>query len=197
MCAVSTSPLKGNSKSPEEMFQTNLERMSLSPDHIGGDLMKYDIEMDASYYWLRRKGMKRMTSQLAIRNDIRHPFSLQRNQPEDMVANIFKAKASTDNENTRSHFSWLSKRILSRKFEDFFSNSVNLNLKLFHTLRFNVGETCITVVQHEHSKAISPKGKTEVGKLTSDEGGCLITKIACMNAVESYVPPLDDLVKKT
>jgi hypothetical protein len=103
------------------MVQANVERMSLSPDLTEGDLLYY-IEMDASCYWLRRNGTKRMTFQLAIRNDIQRQFSLQRNQPEYMVARIFKVKASTDRENTTRKFSYSSKRILSRKYEDSFLN---------------------------------------------------------------------------
>jgi hypothetical protein len=34
--------------------------------------------MDARYYGLRRNDVKRMAFQLAIRNSIQHPFSLQR-----------------------------------------------------------------------------------------------------------------------
>jgi hypothetical protein len=80
------SPLKDSTKSPEEVVQARLGSMSLSLDHTESDMMKYYIEMDASYYWLRKNDMKRMAFQLAIRNDIQRQFSLQRNQPEDMVA---------------------------------------------------------------------------------------------------------------
>jgi hypothetical protein len=70
--------VKDSTKSLEELVQVKLGRRPILPDHIEGELMRYCIEMDARHYGLRRNDVKRMAFQLAMRNGIQHPFSLQR-----------------------------------------------------------------------------------------------------------------------
>lgn len=55
---------------------------------------------------------------------------------------------------------------------------------------FNVDETGITTVQHKHSKVIAAKGKKQVAAMTSSERGNLVTIVTCMNAPDTFVPPL-------
>jgi hypothetical protein len=50
-----------------------------------GNLVKYCIEMDNRHFGLRRKAMKHVALLLAIRNDVQHPFSLQRKAEEEKL----------------------------------------------------------------------------------------------------------------
>jgi hypothetical protein len=70
--------VKDNAKSLEELVQVNLGRRPILTDRMESDVVKYCIQMDTRYYGLRRNDVKRMAFQLAIRNGIQHPFSLQR-----------------------------------------------------------------------------------------------------------------------
>jgi hypothetical protein len=104
--------VKDNTKSLEELVQVNLGRRPILPNHTESELAKYCIEIFARFYGLRRNDVKRMASQLAIRNGIQHPFSLQRKSAgRKKVSGIFEAKFSTDSENTTRYFSCSSKRI--------------------------------------------------------------------------------------
>lgn len=76
---VPRSTLKDYIKKPEDELQKLLDvplgrRPILSPD-IEDQLVAYCLKMDKPYYGLTTKDVKRMAFQLAIRNNIRHPFS--------------------------------------------------------------------------------------------------------------------------
>lgn len=54
---------------------------------------------------------------------------------------------------------------------------------------YNVDETGITTV-HTPAKVIAPKGKKQVGSVTSGERGANITIISCVNAIGNSIPPM-------
>lgn len=55
---------------------------------------------------------------------------------------------------------------------------------------FNFDETGVTVNPKYQSKIIAPKGKRQVGALTSSERGETVTAALCMSAAGSYMPPM-------
>ena len=55
---------------------------------------------------------------------------------------------------------------------------------------FNVDETGISTVPNKPSRIIAPKGKKQVGCLSSAERGQLVTAEICMNAAGEFVPPM-------
>lgn len=55
---------------------------------------------------------------------------------------------------------------------------------------FNVDETGITVVQSRRSKVLAVEGKKQIGTLSAQEGGALITVRTCMSPAGIFIPPL-------
>jgi uncharacterized protein YbcV (DUF1398 family) len=54
---------------------------------------------------------------------------------------------------------------------------------------YNAGETGVSTV-HKNDKVLSVKGRKQVGKLTSAEGGRNVTVIFSMNATAHFTPPM-------
>lgn len=149
--------------------------------------------MEEKYFGLRAADIKILAYQLAIQNNINHPFSnntfmagkkwlnnflkrhpaLALRKPE--ATSLARIKGFTK-ENVESFYTILGKEL----------EKVNFNpCKVF-----NVDETGITIVQHKQTKIIGMKGKKQVSKLTSAERGSLMTLVTCMSASGIYVPPL-------
>lgn len=119
------------------------------PEKLEAELVKYCKKMDHNYFGLRRRDVRTLAWQLAMRNNIDHPFSnekagkkwlklcLQRHpelrfrQPQ--AISVARAQAFTE-ENVAKFFSILKPELEKVQFRP---NRV-----------FNVDETGITVVQH-------------------------------------------------
>jgi len=55
---------------------------------------------------------------------------------------------------------------------------------------YNCDETCITIVQHKHTKILGLKGKRQRSSLQSAERGSLVIVVTCMSPNEHFIPPL-------
>jgi len=51
-------------------------------------------------------------------------------------------------------------------------------------------ETCITIVQHKHTKILGLKGKRQIFSVQSAERGSLVTVVNCMIPHGHFIPPL-------
>jgi hypothetical protein len=55
---------------------------------------------------------------------------------------------------------------------------------------YNCDETCITIVQHKHTKILGLKGKRQLFSVQSAERGFLVTVVNCMIPNGHFIPPL-------
>ena len=55
---------------------------------------------------------------------------------------------------------------------------------------YNCDETCITVVQHKHTKILEMKGKRQISSLQSAERGSLVTVDKSVSPTGHFIPPL-------
>lgn len=185
--------IKNADKNPEELVDTNMGRKTTLSHEMETELVNYCLEMERRFYGLNSSDIRRIAFQLALRNNIHHPFSLQKaaagkkwlrkfltrhpnlkfRKPQGMSS--ARVKGFTQ-ENVAKFFD-----ILEPALEKIKSNPARI---------YNVDETGITTVQSKHSKIISLKGKRQVGAITAAERGALVTMVTCMNAAGGFVPPM-------
>ena len=185
--------VKKREMSADELVSVPLGRKTVLGADLEKELVQYCIEMDARFYGLRRRDIKSMAFQLAIRNGIQHPFSVKnKTAGKKWLASFLKR---------HPQLSFRSPQNISHaRVKGFNPESVKTFFELYEpefqkingkpNRLYNVDETGISVVQHKAEKVISVKGKKEVAALTSAERGSLVTIVTCMNAVDSYVPPM-------
>ncbi|KAJ4425595.1 hypothetical protein ANN_27791 [Periplaneta americana] len=67
--------LKGEGHIVEELVDKEIDRKPVLPQPLEDELVAYCIQMERSCYGLTVKYLRRMVYQLAIHNNVRHPFS--------------------------------------------------------------------------------------------------------------------------
>lgn len=177
----------------EAVNKSTLGRKPVLPEALETELVNHCLEMEKRFYGLTSSDIRRLAYQLALANNIPHPFSkgkavagkkwlrnfLRRNKklsfrtPQGVSAARIKGFTK---ENLTQFLDILEPQLVKIK-----SNPCRI---------YNVDETGITAVQHKHTKVIGLKGKKQVGALTTAERGSLITVVLCMNANGHYVPPM-------
>lgn len=180
-------------KSVEEVVSGKMGRKPVLPVELEEELVNYCLEMEKIYYGINASDLKRMAFQLAIRNNIPHPFSQTKKKAGKKWMKLFMARHPS--------LSFRKPESLSRARIQGFTKE---HIKTFFTLLkpelekihfnpnkiFNVDETGITTVQHKVRKILTVKGKKEVHKLSSAERGALVTIVTCMSASGQFIPPL-------
>lgn len=83
-------------------------------------------------------------------------------------------------------------KIATNNFYDLLEAIINLSPDRV----FNVDETGVTTVPKHQSKIIAPKGKKQVGVLTSAERGQLVTTEICVSAAGTLLPLMFVLPRK-
>ncbi|CAH2098850.1 unnamed protein product [Euphydryas editha] len=162
----------------------------LGPD-IEHMLVQYIKQMEKRYFGLTRNDVKRMAYQLAVRNNLKHPFNnktagrkwlkgfLSRHNDislrQPTGTSLARVKGFTK-ENVKSFFD-----LLEKEYEQF---------KFPPTRIYNVDETGFSIVQSKMPKILALKGKKQIGALTSAERGSLMTVCLAMSAAGDFVPPL-------
>ena len=179
--------------SVEQAVQIKLGRGTVLNSELEETLVRYILEMEAKFYGLTRKDIKRMAFNLAERNGINHPFGntkaagrgwldlfLQRHKNTLSVrrptGTSFARAKGFNKESVDNFFTLLEKEYEKHNFP---ANRV-----------FNVDETGLTVVQNKVADVVGRKGKRQIASLTSMERGSLVTLIACMSAGGDFVPPM-------
>ena len=182
-----------SNKAIDILTTTKLGRKPALSDELENMLVTYCLDMEKRFYGLTASDIRRLAFQLAIRNGLRHPFSVGKSsagkkwqrgflkrhpqlsfrKPQGISA--ARVKGFTQ-ENCAAFFDLLEQAL----------QKINLNPARL----FNVDETGITTVQHKHSRVLSLRGKRQVGALKASERGALVTVVTCMNATGMYVPPM-------
>ncbi|XP_067120893.1 uncharacterized protein [Centruroides vittatus] len=182
-----------NDAHAEVLVKVRMGRHPVLPDHLEVELEKYCKEMDQRFYGLRLKDIKYMAYQLAIKNNLKHPFSLSKASAGKKWLRGYMRRHPALSVRTPEAVSAARVKgfnpVAVNNFFDLYEPEIEKIKSSPHRV-YNVDETGITVVQHKRSKVISVKGKQQVAALTSLERGKLMTVVTCMNACGSYVPPL-------
>nr|XP_049698141.1 jerky protein homolog-like [Helicoverpa armigera] len=177
----------------EDLVQVRMGRRPALPIDLEAELESYCKEMDRRFYGLRLQDIKYMAFQLAIKNNLRHPFSVTKASAGKKWLRGFLRRHPTLSIRTPEAVSAARVKgfnpVAVANFFDLYEPELAKIKAAPHRI-YNVDETGITVVQHKRSKVVSMKGKKQVGALTSLERGKLMTIVTCMNACGTYVPPL-------
>ncbi|XP_018564328.1 uncharacterized protein LOC108905788 [Anoplophora glabripennis] len=178
--------------SVEQVVQIKLGRGTVLNSELEETLVRYVLEMEAKFFGLTRKDIKRMPFTLAERNGIKHPFGNTKAAGRGWLDLFLQRHKNTlsirkPTETSLARANWFNKEsvdfftLLQAEYEkhNFPANRV-----------FNVDETGLTVVQNKVADVVGRKGKRQIVSLTSMERGFLITLIACMSAGRDFVPPM-------
>ncbi|XP_039300711.1 tigger transposable element-derived protein 6-like, partial [Nilaparvata lugens] len=133
-----------------------------------------------------------MAFQLALRNNVAHPFSSDNKAAGWKWLRLFLQRNPTLSARKPQAMSLARVQGLNEESVNLFFSILKPELEKikFNPLKvFNVDETGITVVQHKVRKIVAMKGKKSVHKLSA-ERGALVTVVMCMSASGSFVPPL-------
>lgn len=177
----------------EEQCTIKIGRKPVLTSEMEEDLVQHCLEMDKRYYGLGLADIRRLAYQLAIRNNLPHPFSNRdANAGKKWLRNFFKRHPNLSLRKPQG--------ISKNRIKGFTPENINLFFDLlepalekinFNPLRvYNVDETGITTVQSKIARVITLKGKKQVGAVTAAERGALVTVVTCMNAAGGFIPPL-------
>lgn len=157
------------------------------------ELVAHILDMESRMYGLTTKDVRSIAYELAVKNNIKHPFSVRtklagkdwltgfrKRHPELSLRSpeaTSAARARAFNKPVVTKFFTLLKTVLDKtKFPP-------------HRI-FNVDETSVSTVPSKNSKVLAKKGRKQVGRVVSAERGASTTAVICMGAGGSYVPPM-------
>lgn len=179
-------------KIPEECVNQSVGRKPVLPHHLENVLVEYLIDMDNRFYGLTREDVKRMAYQVAVKNNIPHPFTneaagrawfdlfIRRHQHKLTIHKPIGTSFSRANGFNKDAVN---------KFFDLLTAEYEKHSYAADRV-FNVDETGLSVVQSKIPRVVGLKGKRQVGAITSAERGSLVTVICCMSASGIFVPPM-------
>lgn len=164
------------------------------PALLETELFNYIVEMESSLYGVTIQDVQELAYELAERNNIKHRFNktkkcagkkwyyaFMRRHPQLSLRQpraTSMSRATGFNKNT---------------VNDFFSKleTIMNQHDLYDAQRiFNMDETGLSTVQKKPRKILAPKGKRQVGAITSGERGATTTAVCCASAAGFFVPPL-------
>jgi len=178
---------------PSELVKTRMGRHPILPENVEADLTNYCKEMDKRFYGLRLTDIKHMAFQLAISNNLKHPFNVNKESAGKKWLRAFlhrhpELSVRTPQATSAARIKGFNQEAVNSFFDIYETEMEKIKYSPYRV--YNVDETGITVVQHKQSKIISIKGKKQVETLTSLERGKLIIVVTCMNACGNFVPPM-------
>ncbi|CAH2092167.1 unnamed protein product [Euphydryas editha] len=152
--------VKKSDKPIEDIVSAKMGRKPILPVELEEELVGYCLQMEKNYYGVTASDLKRMAFQLAIRNNIPHPFSLTKKKAGKKWMKLFMAR--------HPNLSFRQPQSLSRARVQGFTAE---NVKSFFAILkpelqkinfnpnkiFNVDETGISIVQHKVRKIITAK----------------------------------------
>jgi hypothetical protein len=191
---VPRSKLKNKVNSKEtDIENTRLDRKPVLPYNLEEELVSYCLMVERKFFGLITRDMKRLAFELAIKNGLAHPFSVQQGKAGwKWLRNFMCRHPQLSLRKPQATSAARVKGFTKENVAKFF-DILELLLQLInfspHRL-FNCDKTDLTVVQHKVCKVISLKGKRRASSLSSAERGSLVTTVTCMNVIDMYVPPL-------
>lgn len=171
---------------------TKMGRPSVLCPELENKLVKYCLAMEAAYFGLTRSDLRRMALQLAVKNNLNHPFKDQM-AGKKWLKLFLKRHKSTLAQRKPTGTSYARALGFSKENVDkFFGLLENVFEKHKYTPDriYNVDESGIAIVQTKIQEVIGLRGKRQIGSLTAAERGSLITIVVSMNASGTFVPPL-------
>lgn len=176
---------------PEEAATCRHGRSPVFKPDLEGELVRYCLAMEATFYGLTRKDLRRLALDLAIKNKIKHPFNdtmagrcwlrlfLKRHPELCMRKPTETSFARKEGFNKSAVYSFFN--LLEATFSEHNYPPDKI---------YNVDETGLTIVQSKVPKVIGRKGKRQIRVISSAERGSLTTIICSMNAVGTFILPL-------
>lgn len=186
--------LLGKTDQPlEEAVSSKLGRKPILLPELEGHLVEYILTMEAKYFGLTRNDIRSLAFQLAVKNNISHPFSLLKQTAGRDWLRLFLRRHPSLSFRQPTGTSMARVKGFTRENVDYFYDLLEkeMNANNFEPGNiYNVDETGISVVPAKMPKVLGLKGKKQIGALTSAERGSLITCILCMSAAGMFIPPM-------
>ena len=176
----------------EEAARTKMGRPTVLGSVLEKTLVEYCLKMEATFFGLTRGDLRRMALSLAIRNNLKHPFSDQGAGHKWLKLFL---KRHRDQLSVRKPTGTSYARALGftkenvSKFHDHYAAELE-KVKYTPDRIWNVDETGLSIVQSKVPHVIGLRGKRQIGAITSAERGSLITVIVSMSAAGNFIPPL-------
>ncbi|CAG5053987.1 unnamed protein product [Parnassius apollo] len=169
-------------------------------------LVKYALVMEQKLYGLTRMDMRRIAYQLAVKNNVPHPFHDDRAGRYWLKGFLARHKKTLSIRKPTGTSFARANGFTKARMDEFYQNLEKVyDEKKFTASRiFNVDETGLSIVQSKYPKVIGRRGKKQIGAMSSAERGTLITVVTCMSPAGIFVPPMmifprknnSDLLKK-
>lgn len=178
---------------PDELMKKSIGRPPIFTHKIEDILVEYCLTMETHFYGLTAGDLSRTAYQLAMKNNLPHPFSIEREKAGRKWIRLFLKRHPNLCMRRPENLSTARVRGFTRENVNTFFSILKLELEKIDynaTRIFSVDETGISVVQHKTTKIIAAKGKRYVQKLSSAERGATVTVITCASAAGQYVPPM-------
>ena len=148
--------------------------------------------MECRLFDLSKSDVCKMAYELAIRNNIRHPFNNVRKQAGNDWFQSFIRRHSdislrVPEATSAARAQGFNKPVVSKFFE-VLDHEIAANAIPPERI-YNADETGIQT-SHKPSRIVATKGRKQVGSLTSCERGVNTTAVIAVSAVGHYVPPM-------
>lgn len=157
------------------------------------ELVQYLKEMEGRLFGLTMKDFRVLAFQLAERNKLPHPFNKEKKMAgEDWMCNFLTRHPELSARKPEATSGARAMGFNRPSVQKFFDLLIEIAEK--HNLTadriYNCDETGISVNPKGHTRIIAPKGKRQVGVLTSAERGETVTAELCISAAGAYMPPM-------
>ncbi|XP_072400257.1 uncharacterized protein [Diabrotica undecimpunctata] len=149
--------------------------------------------MEQHYYGQNISDLRRLAYQVAILNQVPHPFSNESKAAGKKWVRLFFKRHLELSLRRPQNLSMARDKGFTKENVDKYFSILKPELEKINfdpSKIFNVYETGISVVQHKATRVVTCKGKKQVHKLSSAERGSTTTVITCMLAAGQYIPPL-------
>ncbi|XP_036148565.1 uncharacterized protein LOC105839310 isoform X2 [Monomorium pharaonis] len=176
--------------SPKEAMSCKIGRSPVFNVELEKELVEYCLTMEKLFYGLTRNDLRYLALQLAIKNDIKHPFNgmagkkwltyfLQRHPSLlhcKRTKTSFAGKERFNETNVNKFFD-----LLDAAFNEYNYPADRI---------FNVDALGLTVLPSKTPQIIVRKGTRQINAITLAERNSLITVISSMNAAGTFIPPM-------
>ncbi|KAJ8968235.1 hypothetical protein NQ317_011351 [Molorchus minor] len=159
-----------NDTPADEIVRTKMGRSPILPEDLEQELVRYCLQMEQKFFGLSRKDVRCMAYQLAIRNNLKNPFSKEKEQAGKKWLKNFMKRHRELSVRTPQGISYVrAKGFTQEAVTKFFGIYEPILEKIKHSPSrlYNCDETGITIVQHKHTKVVGLKGKKTNRGLTS------------------------------